>query len=326
MKSKRNNFRFIKFAKTDIDKRFSTRKQETRLAEDFCDLNNAKYVIIGIEESIGPRANKGNIGAEGAFNSFCEKFFSMQSNESLNAKDICVAGSIKYLGGSLENKDLNLLVDELDDLVYKTLSELLKNDQFPIVIGGGHNNAYPIIKTISKKNKSKIAVVNFDAHADYRPLEGRHSGNPFSYAYKDDFLIDYNVIGLQKRYNSQKTIDGLRKDGHFFRFYEDYLDSKFDFKADLKLLAEKTEKNDNVFGLELDLDSIAFMPSSAFSPSAFSLDEARIYIRTFSKLKNVSYLHLPEGAPVSKNDKIVVGKTLAFLVSDFLECHGNSKD
>jgi formiminoglutamase len=33
-----------------------------------------------------------------------------------------------------------------------------------------------------------VNAINFDAHSDFRILEGRHSGNGFSYAYEEGFL------------------------------------------------------------------------------------------------------------------------------------------
>lgn len=58
----------------------------------------------------------------------------------------------------------------------------------PIAIGGGHNNAYPMLKGYSLAKKEKINAINCDPHADFRALEGRHSGNGFSYAVNDGYL------------------------------------------------------------------------------------------------------------------------------------------
>jgi len=65
------------------------------------------------------------------------------------------------------------------------------------------NNAYPILKgTAGALGASKgINCVNCDPHADFRDLEGRHSGNGFSYAYADRFLSRYFIFGLHENYN-----------------------------------------------------------------------------------------------------------------------------
>jgi arginase family enzyme len=48
-----------------------------------------------------------------------------------------------------------------------------------------------------------VNAINFDAHSDFRILEGRHSGNGFSYAYEEGFqknilFLDYMKTIPQK--------------------------------------------------------------------------------------------------------------------------------
>jgi formiminoglutamase len=60
------------------------------------------------------------------------------------------------------------------------------------------------------------------------------------------------------------------------------------------------------------------MPSSAYTPSGFSVENARNYIRKLAHHKKCVYLHLPEGAPTNIQEEKIVGKTLAYLVWDFI--------
>jgi formiminoglutamase len=46
-----------------------------------------------------------------------------------------------------------------------------------------------------------------------------------------------------------------------------------------------------------------------------------MYIRKMARNKKVGYLHLPEAAPKNEQDDKIVGKTLAYLVSDFIKVH-----
>jgi formiminoglutamase len=67
------------------------------------------------------------------------------------------------------------------------------------------------------------------------------------------------------------------------------------------------------------MDSIINMPASFITPSGYSIEEARIYIRKTSSRLQTAYLHLPEGAPRRHTaEEISVGKTLAYLVADFM--------
>ena len=320
MSNKTTHFEFQKFNDNDLQKILSKREGETKLGQTLSNLAKAKYVIIGVEESVGPRANKGRAGAENGFNAFLSSFLNMQSNESLSGDAIHVLGKITAQNDAEGN--LFEIVEELDAFLVQILHANLSKDQIPIVIGGGHNNAYPLMKFSYERLHEAIQVVNFDAHADYRLLEGRHSGNPFSYAYKDGFLKKYHVLGLHQRYNSQQIMDDLRRDGHYFTFHESYMLGRHNYFDDFRTLNDTLSQTDEFIGIELDMDTIERMPSSAYSPVGISIEIARIYISRMAKQKKIAYLHLPEGAPTNELENRIVGKTLAYLISDFIIAHG----
>src|SRR5690554_403230 len=312
-------FEFQPFDDLAIQSFLTKREGETKLGEKLSNFTNAKYVIIGVEESIGPRANKGRAGAEHGFKAFLSSFLNMQSNETLSGDEIHVLG--KVVTKDLVEDDLFKCVEELDDFLVYILSSLAVH-QIPILIGGGHNNAFPLMKSANMSHGKYLQVVNLDAHADYRLLEGRHSGNPFSYAFKNGFLKKYHVFGLHQRYNSQQILDDLRRDGHFFTFNESYLLGERNYRDDFKILQETLALSEGFTGIELDLDTIERMPSSAFSPVGISIDLARVYISQMAKLEKIAYLHLTEGAPTNELENRIVGKTLAYFVSDFIIAHG----
>ena len=74
-------------------------------------------------------------------------------------------------------------------------------------------------------------------------------------------------------------------------------------------------------GLEIDLDAIQFVLSSAMSPSGFKLDEIRQILLHFGN--QFKYLHLCEGAAEVENGlkEPLIGKILSFLISDFAKSH-----
>jgi formiminoglutamase len=219
---------------------------------------------------------------------------------------------------SLESlDDLRAGISELDELLVFILTPIYEKGLIPILIGGGHNNAYPLIKACSMVQKKAIDVVNCDPHADFRALEGRHSGNSFSYAMSEGWLANYAVLGLHQQYNSQSMLDRLVENKCYFTFFEEYLVEERNFLHDLDDLLLQVK--DTVLGVELDMDAIINMPSSAFTPSGFSLEEARRYLIKCTKSKKAAYLHLPEAAPKNEREEAVVGKALAYLVSDFMK-------
>lgn len=84
-------------------------------------------------------------------------------------------------------------------------------------------------------------------------------------------------------------------------------------------------KNDP-FGIEIDLDALPNVASSAMTMSGFSVEEVRHFIHVFAKHKNAAYIHICEGAPElgdEKNNQLV-GKLIGYLVTDFIKAKKNS--
>ena len=299
----------------------SKRIGETKIGEKIelsSSLKEAKYVLIGIEENLGPQANGGFSGAENAFNAFLKRFLNMQSNRFLTGNELAFIGSIQQTNDFKNIESAKSAITELDLLVEEVLKPYIHQGLIPIVIGGGHNNAYPIIKTISEAANKAIDVINLDPHADCRALEGRHSGNSFSYAKENGYINHYSVLGLHKNYNSTFILDYLEYNNFYYTFFDDYIlnPSQFDMDLTKTFLSISKERK---FGIELDLDAIAFTPSSAFTPSGFNSLEARKYIKTLSKHSNCCYLHLPEAAPTNETEEKITGKLIAYLVADFIQ-------
>lgn len=291
------------------------RKGEIKIGEKLSEVDEADFVIIGVEESIGPQANHGNQGAQNGFSSFLPKFLNMQWNRFVDGQKVAILGAI--VPSNPENLSLEKkreFVSAIDEYILKILNEHLKSNQIPILIGGGHNNALPIMRWAA--NKSPINVINLDPHADYRPLEGRHSGNSFSYAFEEKTLKKYAVLGLHKAYNSENMLKKLANDGHKVTFFDDWLNEKSSLKRDLK--SSVSFFKEKKVGVELDLDSISFMPTSAFTPSGISMEEARFYIHFTANKFSPVYLHLPEAAPKNDYEAMVTGKSIAYLVYDFI--------
>lgn len=321
MKSELNLFEFTQFNFKSIENLLSKREGETKLGEKIIFNFNSptcKYVILGISEDIGPQANLGLKGSTNAFRSFISRFVNVQSNRFLNGHEICILGEISQTTPFIEKDEARKRIEILDKFVQEIIQPIISSGKTPIIIGGGHNNAFPLIKACFKAINKSIDVINLDPHADCRVLEGRHSGNPFSYANDKGYLNKYSVLGLHQQYNSEEIYDYLDKNNFYHTFFEDYLDQKRNLKEDIQTLSLNKEK-DRSLGVELDLDSISMMPSSAFTPSGFSVEQARIYIREIANQNNILYFHLPEGAPQSDLEIKIVGKSLVYLVLDFIK-------
>lgn len=314
----------IPFTPIDLAHSLSKREGEKKIGEEInlitstLSKTDGKFVLIGIPEDIGPRANVGNTGAKNSWNSFLSKFLNMQSNRFISANEIIIAGEVSMEGIKISTNNISELrkeVETLDERVKTVISEIVAAGKTPIVIGGGHNNCYPIISSYS----SPIQVLNVDPHADIRKKEGRHSGNGFTYALESGSLSDYFVLGLHEEYNSEYIFNKFENDNLNFLSFNEILDKSISVKEMVIQVKDKLTKNK--IGLEIDLDSIKNMPVSARTPIGFTEEKVRKIILETSKNYEFHYIHICEGAPKNKKEELIVGKTIAYLVSDFIKCN-----
>lgn len=291
---------------------------------------NPKYAIIGIEEDIGPRANYGKSGAVNGWEAFLQIFLNMQDTKYLKGVDMLLVGKIdlsdlqeKSLEVEFSNNPMRLseLVIQIDKRVEVVISALLHCGYNPIVIGGGHNNAYPIIKSLSKYYNKNINVINLDPHSDCRPLEGRHSGNPFSCCFSDEIINKYILVGMDPFYNSAKSIECLEENNAEFEncMMTNLLDT---YSQDeligsvLRVLGE-----DKPTFTTIDCDAIEYMPSSAKTNIGLTPSTAFSVIKNSLFYTDVKALFLAEGAPKIDNEDEMkyVGKFLSYCVSKYVQ-------
>lgn len=275
-----------------------------------------QYVLLGIEEDIGPRANGGFGGAMSAFKAFLSRFLNMQANQFMNTDNLMILGRAKFECVETEFESLRQAVGEMDEFLTEIIAKIYTYNKVPVVVGGGHNNAYPLMKAYFQTVGKTLDVVNLDPHADFRSMEGRHSGNSFSYAKHEGYLNSYTVHGLHKQYNSQEMLLRMEKEGVIFSCFEHYLDGERVLWSDA---GEYAAIHKEGYGVELDLDSIENMPSSAMTPVGWSLFDTRRWLRQLAK-RNPVYFNFTEGAPdLDSNGNYKVGKALAYFVSDLIE-------
>jgi len=298
---------------------FQTRTGETRVGEHLSQqaLSTAKYVLLGVCENAGPRANMGRQGSENAFKAFTKVFFNSQHYEGSSTDQLAYLGLIQQVKQPADQTEATAFVQELDALLMATLDKYIGAGQIPIVVGGGHNNALPLMRWAAQRGK--LSVVNIDAHADLRPTDQRHSGNSFSFALQEALLVEYGVFGLHEAFNNSFIRTQLASPKVKHRFFEDYLQGPHQLYDDVLGFVQHQH---HAVGLEIDMDAIALMPSSAFSPSGWQLDQMRTLLLKLGHIRpQIAYLNLTEAAPNDEKEDLIVGKALTYLVRDFLRLH-----
>lgn len=319
-----------------VEKIINTRDGESKFGEKLNFLENleklsshkAKYVLLGIPEDIGIRANHGRMGASKGWDACLKALLNTQANTYTNPGNVILLGEVDCR--EMMNKSFNLdeedpnyflklgdLVTLIDQIVADIIQKIIEAGKIPVIIGGGHNNAYGNIKGTSLALKKPLNILNIDAHTDLRTTDNRHSGNGFSYAKKENYLGRYRIFGLHRNYTPNyifKELDASTSN-QYYLFEHLLLKSSAEintvFREELSQIAQED------FAVELDCDAIRNFPSSAKSPSGFSFNMVRNFISLAGKEENIKYLHICEASP-SENSEIEVGKALSYLITDFI--------
>lgn len=217
-------------------------------------------------------------------------------------------------------KTLRSKVEKIDSDVTYLVSQIVKAGKIPIAIGGGHNNSYGMIKGAALGLNQSIAAINIDAHSDFRPEEGRHSGNGFSYALAEGFLKRYFILGLHENYTSRSILSTMKKMKavDFISYEALEVRNEVGMKTAIEQIIKHVDGLN--IGLEIDCDAIINIPSSAATPSGFTVKQVRRMVHSFSQSRDLTYLHICEAIP-SKKSKDMIGKLISYLITDFIRAH-----
>jgi formiminoglutamase len=333
------------YSKQDILSLTKIRRFETKLGELVQVLGTAqnleqelaqsssKFVIIGVPEGIGVKANLGIGGADTAWIPFLQSFLNIQSNDFLQGNNILLLGHFDFSeietlidsnAHSFEEKieAYRHAVNTIDDEVEHAVKIITQNKKIPIVIGGGHNNSYGCIKGAAKGLHkaglipiAQINAINLDAHADFRPVEGRHSGNGFRYADEDGYLEKYCIIGLQENYIPQNSWIDIVNDPFIdvITFEDIFIHEKRSF---IQAIAHATTFTEDTYcGIELDLDVIEDTLSSASTPVGISPLHARQYINyTALDRKSHTCIFVKEQPNLATEEMITAQPSLSVIL------------
>ncbi len=343
------------YNKQDVLSLTKLRRFETKLGERVHVIHNAtelessianspaSYVLFGIPEDLGAKGNYGIGGADTLWIPFLQSFLNVQSNDFFDGNELLLAGhfdfgDIQYLidttakGEDEKIEAYRHAVAAIDEEVEHLVKIITEAKKIPIAVGGGHNNSYPLIKGAAKGwhragmiPLAQINCINLDAHSDYRPMEGRHSGNAFRYADEDGYLQKYCIIGLHENYLPQNVwVDMVNNPFIDCITFEDiFVHEKRSFIQAVAHATGFTE--DSLTGIDIDIDAIQNTLSSAMTPIGITPVHARQYISFAASDCKPAYLHICEGATRLSDGRTdaTSGKLISYLVSDFVKARGS---
>ncbi len=226
--------------------------------------------LVGYVCDEGVRRNRGRIGADKGPKALRERLAKLPIHfESRRVADV---GDIVCCDHDMES---------CQELFSILITRLIEQKVFPIAIGGGHDISYGhfmgIWNVVKSTGKRKIGIINFDAHFDLRPVEGKgNSGTPFnqiiSKLKNKNEEIDYFAIGIQQQSNTKELFEIANTKQVDFVLNYDCESSNTELEAIKNKLLQFIAKNDYLY-ITIDMDgfSSAYAPGvSAPSPLGFT--------------------------------------------------------
>lgn len=288
--------------------------------------SDCKYVIIGVAEDVGVRGNGGVAGAATAWDAFLRAFLNIQHNAFLDPQSLLILGHFEEEEKGIKEIDASTVegaawMESLDTSLGKMVQQIVAMDKIPILIGGGHNNAYGMLRGLSTAHQQAINVINLDPHADLRTTDYRHSGNGFSYARKDGFLHQYALLGLHEAYNNTHILQLLEdtKQHHAIFFEDIFMRNKIDWES--AIAQSVAYVKEQAFGVELDMDAVTNTLSSAMTPMGVDPRMAYRYLYLAGQESQSAYLHIAEAVAARADGlkQATIGKLLSYLVQAFIK-------
>jgi formimidoylglutamase len=202
------------------------------------------------------------------------------------------------------NQDLEASHDAISQITL----DLLKSHHFPVLLGGGHDLAYPhgrgVQQYISEKGE-KLGIINLDAHFDLRPLaDGKsHSGSPFlqlAQEFPDNF--HYLALGIQRAANPKSLFQTAEKLNARYLVMEDFRLNNWEYIEE-QIIWFLDSVNKVYLSIDLDGFSSAFAPGvSAPSPMGFNPQIAFKVFELIAKSKKLISLDVVELNPKFDQD------------------------
>lgn len=162
-----------------------------------------KIALLGYAVDAGVISNGGRSGAKDGPDSI-RKMLGPLANH-INET------TLVYDYGNIVVEDDNSDAAQL--LMCDTICSFLQENHLPVILGGGHDAAYPHFLGIQKYLETTgqtVGIINFDAHFDLRSLiDGKgHSGSPFlQIANQFSNSFNYLVLGIQKASNPKTLFE-----------------------------------------------------------------------------------------------------------------------
>ncbi|MDC1534643.1 formimidoylglutamase [Flavobacteriaceae bacterium] len=217
------------------------------------ELDNVDIAIIGVSEY---RNSENSIGENFSLNEIRKTFYNLfPGNWSVNIVDL---GDLR-LGNTVSDTYLAM---------QSIVSDLLKNNIIPVIIGGSQDLTYANYRSYDYLEKT-VNIVNIDSNFDLGDSSKPIKNNSFLGKIildKPHNLFNYSTLGYQTYFNSQEEIDLMEK-----LYFEAYRLGELNNNIQY---AEPILRDANIVTLDLkSVRSSELSSKQKFSPNGFNGNE-----------------------------------------------------
>lgn len=128
-----------------------------------------KTIVIGAGSDLGVHIDGAHLGPVQLMNDL-KSFYKGESISLIQDENIIKSRNLS------DRRKNEYEIDKYNTTLYKAILEKIKDDYFPITIGGDHSIAVASALASAKKNND-IGIIWFDAHTDYNTFETTVTGN-----------------------------------------------------------------------------------------------------------------------------------------------------
>jgi len=226
------------------------------------------------------------------------EFYDIETNSEVHLKGI-------YTTDPLDAKGTPEI---LVSTVYNKVSELLRENKFPVVVGGNHTVSIGSVKAISEHFRN-LSVLQLDAHSDLRQ---EYEGSAYNHACSMARICEFApAVQVGIRSMSREEVHFADMERIFFS-HELYRD-KTKYSRALDMLTE------NVYiTIDLDVFDPSLMPSTGTpEPGGPDYFEIMDFLKEVIRKKNVVGFDVVElcPSPVNKAPDFIAAKIIYQLLS-----------
>lgn len=255
--------------------------------------------LLGIPDDTGIKLNKGRAGANEGPAAF-RRALARYGTAHPAGRDwpaVYDAGDIQTAGSDAR------AIAETHDRVTEAVGALLELGLLPVVIGGGHDLTFPVVRALAPMCKA-LEVAYFDPHLDVREEVG--SGMPFRALAEQCSIAALHNFGAAEFVNSREHAAYFTEHNGRVRALRE-LDAVF-----------AAPHNDLAVSLDLDVIDAAYAPGvSAMNPCGWTPREATAAVLAAARCPRVRCFDIMELSPLhDHNDR--TARLAAHLFLTFL--------